>query len=380
MEDFMPTKTKASQNKKTTHSGVKQNAKASAKKHTYTKGQGKKTIGHKNSVKKETLSASVQKPQVEDIKTDSVQAVEIQQNPKTNRAEPVVTVVSSEEVSEQKDNSVWYVVLLLACLVAMIVGIRLTYLQQGTTQSVIPEKKVLSNVQISEEKNDGVVSSVEKENEQIIVKTAETIDDDVQKVKTEIKTQGADVNDSDKYTQGASEVPAVLEKILADNSYPVLGNPDGKYIIVDFFDYTCQWCKKTNYMLDKYITDGKAPNVRLIVIPTPVMGDQSIVVSAYALASIKQNKFAEFHQALTQSGMTLSLGNLNKIAESVGLNVDQLNQDVDNIEIFNQLEKNRDLLMQLKAKGIPYLIVNGELHAGALVGENLRLVIEQSNQ
>ena len=374
----MPTKTKASQNKKTTHSGVKQNAKASAKKHTYTKGQGKKTIGHKNSVKKETLSVSVQKPQVEDIKTDSVQAVEIQQNPKTNRAEPVVTVVSSEKVSEQKDNSVWYVVLLLVCLVAMIVGIRLTYLQQGTTQSVIPEKKVLSNVQISEEKNDGVVSSVEKENEQIIVKTAETIDDDVQKVKT-VETNTKD-SEQEKYLQGASEVPAVLEKILADNSYPVLGNPDGKYIIVDFFDYTCQWCKKTNYMLDKYITDGKAPNVRLIVIPTPVMGDQSIVVSAYALASIKQNKFAEFHQALTQSGMTLSLDNLHKIAESVGLNVDQLNQDVDNIEIFNQLEKNRDLLIQLKAKGIPYLIVNGELHAGALVGENLRLVIEQSNQ
>ena len=374
----MPTKTKASQNKKTTHSGVKQNAKASAKKHTYTKGQGKKTIGHKNSVKKETLSASVQKTQVDDIKTDSVQAVEIQQNLKTNRAEPVVTVVSSEEVSEQKDNSVWYVVLLLVCLVAMIVGIRLTYLQQGTTQSVIPEKKVLSNVQISEEKNDGVVSSVEKENEQIIVKTAETIDDDVQKVKT-VETNTKD-SEQEKYLQGASEVPAVLEKILADNSYPVLGNPDGKYIIVDFFDYTCQWCKKTNYMLDKYITDGKAPNVRLIVIPTPVMGDQSIVVSAYALASIKQNKFAEFHQALTQSGMTLSLDNLHKIAESVGLNVDQLNQDVDNIEIFNQLEKNRDLLIQLKAKGIPYLIVNGELHAGALVGENLRLVIEQSNQ
>lgn len=377
MEDFMPTKTKASQNKKTTHSGVKQNAKASAKKHTYTKGQGKKTIGHKNSVKKETLSASVQKPQVEDIKTDSVQAVEIQQNPKTNRAEPVVTVVSSEDVSEQKDNSVWYVVLLLACLVAMIVGIRLTYLQQGTTQSVISEKKVLSNVQISEEKNDGVVSSVEKENEQIIVKTAETIND-VQKVKT-VETNTKD-SEQEKYLQGASEVPAVLEKILNNKSYPVLGNPEGKYIIVDFFDYTCQWCKKTNYMLDKYIMDGKAPNVRLIVIPTPVMGEQSIAVAAYALATMKQNKFAEFHQALTRSGLALSLNNLHKIAQSVGVDVERLNKDVENIEIFNQLKENRDLLTQLKAQGIPYLIVNGELHAGALVGENLRLVIEQSNQ
>ena len=373
----MPTKTKASQNKKTTHSGVKQNAKASAKKHTYTKGQGKKTIGHKNSVKKETLSASVQKPQVEDIKTDSVQAVEIQQNPKTNRAEPVVTVVSSEDVSEQKDNSVWYVVLLLACLVAMIVGIRLTYLQQGTTQSVISEKKVLSNVQISEEKNDGVVSSVEKENEQIIVKTAETIND-VQKVKT-VETNTKD-SEQEKYLQGASEVPAVLEKILNNKSYPVLGNPEGKYIIVDFFDYTCQWCKKTNYMLDKYIMDGKAPNVRLIVIPTPVMGEQSIAVAAYALATMKQNKFAEFHQALTRSGLALSLNNLHKIAQSVGVDVERLNKDVENIEIFNQLKENRDLLTQLKAQGIPYLIVNGELHAGALVGENLRLVIEQSNQ
>lgn len=379
----MPTKTKASQNKKTTHSGVKQNAKTTQKKHTHKNTKVQKSTGRpQNKIKKETNTQSVSKVSTDMVKAVSVNSVMEQQKPVIKTAETVVPVFAPE-TTEKKDVRSMIIVVLLVLLAALLaICIRLMYIQNEQLKQLNLLKEQNNSVVQVAEKNmytKNVLPSMNAKKENVVVQQKEVIKEKTNTAKT-VDNSNNNTENANKYMEGASEVPAVLEKILASNSFPVLGNPNGKYIIVDFFDYTCQWCKKTNYMLDKYITDGKAPNVRLIVIPTPVMGDQSIVVSAYAMASIKQNKFAEFHQALTQSGMTLSLDNLHKIAESVGLDVDQLNKDVDNIEIFNQLKQNKDLLLQLKAQGIPYLIVNGELHAGALVGENLRLVIEQSNK
>ena len=49
--------------------------------------------------------------------------------------------------------------------------------------------------------------------------------------------------------QKAQQVEAdkrLVDEILADKTNHVLGNPNGKFVIIEFFDYNCGWCKKTN--------------------------------------------------------------------------------------------------------------------------------------
>ena len=103
MEDFMPTKTKASQNKKTTHSGVKQNAKTTQKKHTHKNTKVQKSTGRpQNKIKKETNTQSVSKVSTDMVKAVSVNSVMEQQKPVIKTAETVVPVFAPETTEKKR--------------------------------------------------------------------------------------------------------------------------------------------------------------------------------------------------------------------------------------------------------------------------------------
>lgn len=379
----MPTKTTASQNKKTNQADLQQKSKSSKKNYSRKNTKSYKT-GDKN-IKKKQKSLNVLMTAKETTKPEMVKQPVLREDTEQKSIDNQKTTVSVDEVTKENENSIWDVVLLFVCLIMLIGGITYSQWAETLTESVKELKTVV--VSKTETFSEKTTQSNQKE----------TIDEnDGEKIKKSIPTEdlketdlkkenvvSVDKNKEDnanEYEQGQSEVEDVLAKILADKSFPVLGNPNGQFVIVDFFDYSCHWCRKTNYLLDKYIADGKAPNIRVIAVPTPVMGDQSIGLASYVLASMKQNKFQEFHSALTRFGMTLSRENLIKIAETIGLDIEQLDKDVADIETANQLERNIALFEQLKAQGIPYLIVNGKLKAGALHEEELEFFVEESNK
>ena len=46
----------------------------------------------------------------------------------------------------------------------------------------------------------------------------------------------------------SKEIMSILEK---DNLSPVIGNPNGKIVIYEFFDYNCGHCKNQNIIMMK---------------------------------------------------------------------------------------------------------------------------------
>ena len=87
----------------------------------------------------------------------------------------------------------------------------------------------------------------------------------------------------------------------------------------------------------------------------PILGPTSLVASKAALASVKQGKYAQFHEALlSHKGHYDKPELVDEIAKTVGLNLDKLHQGYGVLpEIQAELDKNLDLGRALDISGTP---------------------------
>jgi protein-disulfide isomerase len=143
--------------------------------------------------------------------------------------------------------------------------------------------------------------------------------------------------------------------LLRDPATPVLGNPEGDVAVVEFFDYTCPFCKAVEPRLQKLLQDDKG--VKLVVKEFPILSPVSLIAAKAALASVKQGKYESFHQALLGFRGRLETSTVFEIAKSVGLDVDRLRKDMDAPEISDQIIANFNLARALNITTTPAFIV-----------------------
>ena len=61
------------------------------------------------------------------------------------------------------------------------------------------------------------------------------------------------------------------------------GNPEGDITLVEFLDYRCGYCKRAHGEVAKLLeSDG---NIRLIVNELPILGEQAVIASRFAVAT-----------------------------------------------------------------------------------------------
>lgn len=164
--------------------------------------------------------------------------------------------------------------------------------------------------------------------------------------------------------------------IERDIDDPILGNPDGKIIITEFFDYQCGYCKR---MLKILLDISKAHNdVKIVLKEYPILGPVSTLAAQVALAAKKQNQYAEMHAALMQLKGRLSEKAIFQIAKELGLDTEQLQEDMMDPKILNHLTRTRELGKQLMIRGTPAFIINNTISPGALTEHQLLKLITQA--
>lgn len=169
----------------------------------------------------------------------------------------------------------------------------------------------------------------------------------------------------------------LVDAIVADKTNMVLGNKKGNFVIIEFFDYQCGWCKKTNAGMADAVK--KAPNIRWILIDSPIFGPDSERIALYAMAADKQGKFAEYHDAIGKAQGKLDEAALIKIGTDLKLDTAKLKKDAEGQELKAKLAKNRDIAQKLNVRGVPMMIVDGKINPGALFGPALDEVVKQAN-
>lgn len=159
-------------------------------------------------------------------------------------------------------------------------------------------------------------------------------------------------------------------------SSPVLGNPDGDVLMVEFFDYRCPYCRAVApKVMESVRADGA---IRLVMKEFPILGPDSVYAARAALAADQQGKYGPFHAALMAAAGKLSEKAVLAIARDVGLDIGRLQQDMASPEVDDELRRNAELAKALGIGGTPAFIIGDQLVPGAVELEDLRKLVAEA--
>jgi protein-disulfide isomerase len=184
----------------------------------------------------------------------------------------------------------------------------------------------------------------------------------------------------------ATEVPSAADQTVIahrealqnDRDSPVLGDPHGDVTIVEFFDYACTYCKAVEPRLQSALRSD--PHVKLILKEFPILTPESLIAARASLASRRQHKYREFHQALMAYRGPWEEQAIFSTARRVGLDIDRLRHDMAAPGITNEIIENFNLARGLRIFQTPGFVVGDHILTGpsaqidfpAVIGEARR--------
>lgn len=177
--------------------------------------------------------------------------------------------------------------------------------------------------------------------------------------------------DAEKHRSAVAENNAT---IFNSPHQVVLGNPQGKATVVEFFDYNCGFCKRAlPDMLTLLKTD---PNLKFVLKEFPVLGEGSVEAARVAVAARMQDvtgkKYIEFHQKLLGGRGPADKARALAVAKEVGFDMARLEKDMTSDEVKKTINENLKLADLIGINGTPSYVVGDEVVVGAVGLDALR--------
>ena len=156
----------------------------------------------------------------------------------------------------------------------------------------------------------------------------------------------------------------------------IVGNPNGKVTIVEFYDYNCGFCKRA--IEDMQALTKEDPDLRFVLKEFPILGPDSQKASVVSMAFHKMmpEKYGEFHTALLGGEGRATEDRAIKIALSLGADEAKLREHMKDPDIPDAISKTYDLANKLTITGTPSYVVGNEVIFGALGQQVLAEKIE----
>ncbi|MCC6598736.1 MAG: DsbA family protein [Alphaproteobacteria bacterium] len=159
---------------------------------------------------------------------------------------------------------------------------------------------------------------------------------------------------------------------------PSVGSKTPDVTVVEFFDYNCGYCTRALPDIQNIIkTDA---NVRFVFFEIPILGPTSKTAALWSLAAARQNKYFEFHVAVMNHKGPKDEGELEKIAKTVGLDVDRVKKDLASGEIEEALNKNIEISRKIGVQGTPAFVVGTTFIPGYIGEEGLKQAIAEQRK
>jgi len=171
------------------------------------------------------------------------------------------------------------------------------------------------------------------------------------------------------------ESVARMSAALFDSDAPSWGPADADVVLVEFFDYNCGYCKRS--LPDIQALMESQDNLRIVFMEIPILAPSSEVAARAALAARNQGLYIEMHNALMSHRGELSEAVILQIAGDVGLDVEQLRQDMAAPEIAAEIAANLDLAETIGVRGTPAFVIGDRVIPGAVGLAALEAAIAQ---
>lgn len=162
-----------------------------------------------------------------------------------------------------------------------------------------------------------------------------------------------------RVSRSEQAVVAHADEVFRSDTSVVAGNPRGDVSIVAFYDYNCPYCRKDAPELGKLVTkDGK---VRLVLKELPVLGPDSEAAARLVLAAEKQGKSFELYRRLIGMQGRINKARALAMADELGLDIAQLERDMNDPEVTATLLANARLADALGVRGVPFYLVGDQV-------------------
>lgn len=163
-----------------------------------------------------------------------------------------------------------------------------------------------------------------------------------------------------------SLVAANAAALFEDDQSHVAGNPEGDLTIVEFLDYRCGYCRKAHPEIAALLQADSG--IRLIVKEFPILGEQSMLASRFAIATrlvagddayarVSNGLYEDFRGDITEAA-------LRSYAEDLDLDADAILGRMHDDTVTGIIEANHQLAERLQIGGTPTFVIGEQILRG----------------
>lgn len=168
--------------------------------------------------------------------------------------------------------------------------------------------------------------------------------------------------------QAAGDVALVSQNAKAlfeDGHSWVGGNPEGDITLVEFMDYRCGYCKQAFAEVEGLVAEDG--NVRFILKEFPILGEQSMLASQFAIA-VQQlhgdDAYKQAHDTLMAMRSDVTRDALTRVAEGLGLPPAPILERMGHPEVAEVIAENRALAQRMQIGGTPTFVIGDRMLRG----------------
>ena len=155
------------------------------------------------------------------------------------------------------------------------------------------------------------------------------------------------------------------------------GAADGDVVLVEFFDYACGYCRKSNADVERLLAEDKG--LKVVWREWPVLGPDSERAALASLAAAKAGRFRDYFERVYALGRpserTIALA-----AEQAGVPQQAIAETAASPQAKEELTRNFQLAQALNASGTPTFVVGDRVLHGAVGYEALKQAIADARK
>ncbi|HEX7854241.1 MAG TPA: DsbA family protein [Sphingobium sp.] len=153
------------------------------------------------------------------------------------------------------------------------------------------------------------------------------------------------------------------------------GAANGDVTLVEFFDYSCGYCRAAAPDITRLLAEDK--KLKVVYRELPILGDESVLAARVALLAADSGKYPAFHNAM-YGKEEVTKGTILASAEKAGLDKAKVQAILSSRGSADEFAKNIGLAQALNARGTPLFIVGDQVMHGAVGYDELKAAIAKT--
>jgi protein-disulfide isomerase len=166
------------------------------------------------------------------------------------------------------------------------------------------------------------------------------------------------------------------DDLFNDRHSYVGGNPTGDITIVEFMDYRCGYCKRASPEIEALLASDA--NIRFIVKEYPILGEQSVLASRFAIATqlvAGDDAYKSVHDTLMEFRGDITQASMTRLAEVLELDAEAIIAHMDSDEVTNIIAANRALGEQMQISGTPTFVIEDQMLRGYVPVDAMEAIV-----